>query len=183
MKNVFEITENILPLHGFKSENSQDYLSLIELDISNLMRRLAEAEFSHSKQEEQHTTKTRHLLLNLLEIMDAFERLFGIIETRKDQVTDQSKKWIANFRTVYRILKRTLSQQGVVPIENLNQGFDPHWHNAVDKVNDPSKPEGTIIEERKKGYVWQNQILREAEVVIVRNPTGNEKPPPDPLTE
>ena len=82
------------------------------------------------------------------------------------------KKWIGNFRTVYRLLDKVLSEQGVTKIESLDQAFDPHWHKVVGTVVDPSKQDGTIVEETKRGYVWQNQILREAEVIVVRNREG-----------
>lgn len=183
MPNVFDITETLLPVCSFEPGDNNHCLDIVEQDTRNSMRQLAEAEFSLSQQEQQHTDKARRFLLDILEVLDAFERLFDVIENRKDQMTDRSKRWIANFRTVYRILKRTLSKQGVAPIENLAQGFDPHWHNAVEKVTDTSKQNGTIVEERKKGYVWQNQILREAEVVVVRNPKKRGDPLSDPLKE
>jgi molecular chaperone GrpE len=87
------------------------------------------------------------------------------------------KIWIGNYSTVRRLLERFLSEQGITRIEILNQTFDPQWHKVADIVADSTKPDGTITEEVKKGYVWQNQVLRKAEVVVVRNAEGGAEEP------
>lgn len=171
MSDIFEITENPLPVHGWTARDRFDRLGVIEQEVQNLMRKLAETEFSLSEQGQEYKAKTKNMLLALLEVMDAFERMFGIIESKKDQITEKTKRLVGNFRTIYRILQKILSKQAVSPIENLDKGFDPRWHKAVETISDPSKPNGTIVEERQTGYVWQNQILRETEVVVIRNST------------
>ena len=50
----------------------------------------------------------------------------------------------------------------------MDRTFDPQWHKVAEIVVDETKPEGTIVEELKKGFLWRNQILRKAEVVVVR---------------
>lgn len=166
---VFEIIEKPLPLHGWKPEDGFDHLNIVEQDIRSLMRELAEIRYSRAENEKQYISKTKKHLLNILEVLDYFEILFDNINKRKELVTGKVKKWINSFHTIQRLLRKSLIEQGITQIENLDQGFDPHWHKVSETVSDNSKPDGTIIEEIKRGYVWQNQILRKVEVVVVRN--------------
>lgn len=163
----FEITEECLPLHGWQGEDGQDRLSVIEEDIRNLMRGLAEARFASSEQEREHKEKARRLLLVLIEVLDAFGRVFSSIHTKEKRVTPQMKIWIANFRTVRRLLEKVVAEQGITKIESLDREFDPRWHKAIEVVVDTSKPQGTIVEEAASGYLWRDEILRKAEVIVV----------------
>lgn len=146
---------------------SRNPLSAIEQDIRSLMVQLSEARFTLRQNETQQMDSTRKLFLDLIEALDAFERVFRNVGAKEDQITPQMKIWIGNFRTVRKLLDKPLSEQGVVRIENLDQGFDPNWHRVSEVVADPSKPEGTIIDEVKAGYLWHGQVLRKAEVIVV----------------
>lgn len=171
----FEITEECIPLQAWQGEAGADHLSVIEQDIGNLMRELAEARFALSEQEREHKEKTRRLLLALIEVLDAFGRVFANIHGKEDQVTPQMKGWIANFRTVRRLLDQALTDQGIARIESLDREFDPRWHRAVELVVDPSRPQGTIVEETVMGYLWRGEILRKAEVIVVGDAPDAEK--------
>ena len=192
------ITERPIPLYGWKPEHGPDRLMGIEQDTRMLMRNLAEAKFLLDEGEKHQLGENQLLLLSLLEVTDAFDRVFQNVESKKEKIDQQMKIWIGNFRTVARMLRKILTEQGVKEIENLGQGFDPHWHKIAETVVDTSKSDGTIIEVVRKGYVWKNRILREAEVVVVRNVvkydgesegetdspcTGNSDPLDGPKTE
>jgi molecular chaperone GrpE (heat shock protein) len=150
-------------------------LSAIEQDIRGLMVQLSEARSALRQNETQHTESIKKMFLDLIEVLDAFERVFRNIGAKESQVTPQMKIWIGNFRTVRRLLEKPLADQGVVKIENLDQGFDPHWHRVSEVISDPTKSEGTIVDEVKAGYVWQGQVLRKAEVIVVGPPQESQK--------
>jgi molecular chaperone GrpE (heat shock protein) len=166
---VFKITEQPVPLSNPAPENDAGTLQAIEQDIRDMLRRIADSELSLLEHKKQDSEKTRRLLLSIIEAMDAFDRVFKSIREKGDQVDRQMKKWIGNFRTIQRMLNTILTEQGVSAIENLDREFDSHWHKVAETVVDRSKPDGTITEELLKGYIWQNQILRKAEVIVVRN--------------
>jgi len=162
------IADEPVALPAWEGENG-NALEVIERDLRRLTRELAEVRFSVMEGEKQHQAQVRALLLGLLEALDAFNRVFRGIHAKADQVTPLMRRWVGNFRTVRRLVEEVLSQQGVTRIENLDQGFDPRWHKVAYTVFDLSRPEGMIVEEVKSGYVWQNQLLRKAEVGVVRH--------------
>ena len=161
------ITEAPLPLVDGQAAGTP--LEAAEAVVSGLIKRVGELEFAGQQAATAHKNVTRDILLSVMEVMDAFERVFRSIEAKRDQVTPQMNKWMANFRTIQRMLNRLLEDQGVAPIQNLEQGFDPRWHKVADIIVDPGRPEGTIAEEARRGYVWHGEVLRKAEVVVIRH--------------
>ena len=103
---------------AWKPEGSPNRVAVIEEDIRSLMRQAAEAKLSLREQEHQHTEKTQQLLLGLVEVLDAFERVFRHVHSKEDLVTPQMKIWVGNFSTVRRLLERVLSEQDVTRIKS-----------------------------------------------------------------
>jgi hypothetical protein len=168
-KNTVTVHEKPLPLTGWKPDFGLNRLAVIDRDIRDLMRGLAEAKATVEVQGQRHSEQMEHFVLLLLDVMDAFDVIFKAIHATKDASSIALVKiWLDNFRGVYKKLDRALSKQGVTRIECLDLEFDPHWHEIERMDYDLSKPEGRIIEEVKKGYVWRNnQLLRHALVVVI----------------
>jgi molecular chaperone GrpE len=70
---------------------------------------------------------------------------------------------------IRRSLLDVLRQQGVIPIETLSKTFDPETMYAVGKQENIDLPENTVIQEIVRGYKWGDRILREAQVIVIRN--------------
>jgi len=49
---------------------------------------------------------------------------------------------------------------------NTNTTFNPEQHEAVHKIVDTTKPEGTILEVLKKGFKLNDKVIRVATVVV-----------------
>jgi molecular chaperone GrpE len=167
--NEFEIDETPRTLSAWTSEPPDKRLALIESDVRSLMRELAASKTVNAELDKQRVNETRRLLISIVEAIDAFERVFQSIREKDQLVTPQMKIWIGNFRTVRRLLEAILANHDVVKIENLDAGFDPRWHRVAETVKDAAKADGTIVEEVVRGYVWKGQVLRKAEVLVVKN--------------
>jgi molecular chaperone GrpE (heat shock protein) len=167
--DVFEITEDLLPLNNWEPRDGLDRLGLVEQNLRQMMLKLAEAEFANGALTQKNTNEKRKLLLAIIEVKDAFENVFSNINSKKEFVTGKTKIWVGNFHTVYRLLDTILSKQDVVKIVNTDKDFDPNRHKIVESVRDPSKSDGTIVKELRPGYIWQKLVLRETEVVVVNN--------------
>ena len=51
-----------------------------------------------------------------------------------------------------REMQRLLAKHGVKPIEAEGQKFDPHKHQAMFEVPDPTRPEGTVVQVVQAGF-------------------------------
>lgn len=162
----FEITEQPLPATGWDG-NSDAPLAVIERDARDLLRETGRLRSRAQEQERTSGKRERELLLELVAVVDAFERVFRNLADRQQEMDRRAKIWIGNFRTVYRLVRRTLEDGGVVPMEVLDNSFDPRWHQVARAVRDDSQPTGTIIEEVDRGYFLGDTVLRKASVVVV----------------
>jgi molecular chaperone GrpE (heat shock protein) len=157
-------------------------MAVLEEDTKRLMHELAEARAVHEESTRGETRRTEQLLLKLLDVVDAFDRVLNDMRTQPDQPA-QTQIWIGRFRTVRILLDDLLAEQGVVPIENLDDGFDPHWHKPVEAIDDASRRAGTIVEEVKRGYIWRQRVLRKTEVVVSRVPQTEVSEQPAPSSD
>jgi len=75
-------------------------------------------------------------------------------------------------------LMNSLKKFGVVPIESLNQPFDPNYHQAVMQEESDKYPANTVIKELQKGYLINNRLLRPSAVVVSKEPTRKDEEKP-----
>lgn len=68
-----------------------------------------------------------------------------------------------------RLIKKELITMGITTIENLGEFFDENIHCCVDVREDKSKENNEIVEVIRKGYSYKDNLLRAAEVVVVKN--------------
>ena len=124
----------------------------------------AEADFNNYKkraeQEKNDTVKFANmtLILNLLPILDDFDRAFNTLPAKTAQLT-----WVDGIQLIWRKLQATLETQGVSEIKAVGVKFDPSVHEAVSRVEGE---EGEIIEEVQKGYKMNDRIIRPALVAV-----------------
>ncbi|EKF20046.1 nucleotide exchange factor GrpE [Nitratireductor pacificus] len=92
-----------------------------------------------------------------------------------------------------RSMLSTLERHGVKQIDPQGERFDPHFHQAMFEVPDPSVPESTVVQVVQRGYVIGERVLRPAMVGVakggpkmaaVKNGEATAEPgPPNPQAE
>jgi molecular chaperone GrpE len=124
----------------------------------------AEADFqNYKKRTDQERDELRRfasasLIINVLPILDDFERAFGTMDVHLIGLT-----WFDGMRLIYRKLQMLLETNGVTPIQTEGETFDPRFHEAVAHVDGE---EGKVISEVQRGYKLHDRVLRPAMVVV-----------------
>jgi len=124
----------------------------------------AEADFTNYKkrtdQEKGETAQFANmmLILNLLPILDDFERAFDTLADKLAQLT-----WVDGVRLIHRKFRAILETQGVSEIKTIGEKFDPSVHEAVSQGDGE---EGQILDEVQKGYKLHDRLIRPALVVV-----------------
>ena len=59
-----------------------------------------------------------------------------------------------------------LRENGVEKIPSLDKPFDPHRHEAVSMQKIEGKPDNTVVQVYREGYIKGDQVLRYAQVVV-----------------
>jgi molecular chaperone GrpE len=82
---------------------------------------------------------------------------------------------LSGYDLIQQRLARTLANVGVVRIRTLGRPVDPEQMVVVDVVDGEGVP-GQVIEEIRRGYMWQGGVLRLAEVRAIRPRFDEENP-------
>jgi len=153
-----------------KKNETENPLLEIEMDMWNLIKEIGVLKHEKKESLKQKESEQKNFLLDILETLDAFEILFKNIETKIDVAEKQTKIWVSNFRTIYKLLLRTIKKSGISPIENIiGEKVNPEWHDVVEVATDSKKENETIIEEVRKGYLWKGNLIRACEVIAISN--------------
>jgi len=100
----------------------------------------------------------------LLPALDDFARA---LEAHRDPAYEKFRE---GFDRIYRRLWATLSKMGLQRIEAEGKPFDPHLHQAVERVESDREPDGTVLAELSPGYRFHDRVLRPAMVRVAVHP-------------
>ncbi len=100
------------------------------------------------------------LLFKLLDVMDNVERALIYQDTMSQQDLQQT------LRMFQWQMNEVLRNEGLSPVTTIGETFNPYVHEAIEAVEDSEKPEGTIVEELRKGYTLGSETLRPARVKV-----------------
>jgi len=106
------------------------------------------------------------LIRELLPVLDGFERALK----QRDPAVPES--FYKGMELLHRQLNDVLVRAGLEAMETTGQLFDPHFHQAVETVEDPGRRDQEIVEELQRGYTFNSRLLRPAIVRVAVNPKG-----------
>lgn len=157
----------------------------VEARIDELAARLREAEdrrlrqaadFENYKrraereQQEIRAYAAASVAERLLPVLDDAERALDHVPEGTDEV------WLRGLRLVLEKLHGVLTSIGVEPIEAVGARFDPRFHEAVGFVETTGQPEGTVVDELRRGYRLRDRVLRPSMVRLAHRPAEGEPP-------
>ncbi len=114
--------------------------------------------------ERMELTKTagEDILVNILPVMDDFERALGSIDQAKE--ISAVKEGV---QLIYNKFADFLKQRGVKEIEAKEKEFDTDLHEAITKIPAPDKKlKGKVVDVIEKGYYLNEKVIRFSKVVI-----------------
>ena len=109
-------------------------------------------------------TANEGLIVELLDVLDNFERAFKSREENPD--VDAYHKGI---KLLYDKLIETLSREGLRRFDSVGLKFDPRFHEAVMQVDGADAEPDTIALEIQPGYMLNDKVIRHARVGVVRS--------------
>lgn len=107
------------------------------------------------EQEEAHRAEVRALILRVLDVLDAMDRVL------RDGAADGS------LLALRRKLVQALEHSGVHFLSTVGECFDPERHVAVE-VRDEGASGEQVVAELVRGCLWHDELLRPAQVVVCR---------------
>jgi molecular chaperone GrpE len=112
----------------------------------------------------------RDAISELLPVIDSFERARTHLKPQTDQEVNIHK----SYQGVYKQLVDCLKRIGVSPMRVEGQPFDPNFHDAIMREPTDEHPEGTVMEELRRGYLLADLVLRHALVKVASLPENSD---------
>jgi molecular chaperone GrpE len=169
-------------------ENKPDALTQLAAEVESLSLQLEErtnqcvriaADFDNFRKRterekgEIELRVKRDAISELLPVIDSFERARTHIKPQTEEEVNIHK----SYQGVYKQLVDCLKRIGVSPMRVEGQPFDPNFHDAIMREPTHEHPEGTVIEELRRGYLLGELVLRHALVKVASLPEDAEATP------
>jgi molecular chaperone GrpE len=154
-----EVAQELDALKTQLEERTAQYMRLAA-DFENFRKRT-----QSEKEEQDHQTK-RKTLMEILPVIDNFDRARSQIKP----VHEEAEAVHKSYQSIYKQLVDCLKRIGVSPMRSENKPFDPNMHEAIMREPTADHEEGTVLEELVRGYLLGNRVLRHAMVKVATEP-------------
>lgn len=149
-------TDNQAPTPEEKLAEMHDKYLRLSAEFDNYRKRTLKEKIEMTK------TAGESILLNILPVMDDFDRAIKMLEEASD-----SKAMKDGISLIYGKLHDFLKQNGVKEIESDRMEFDTDLHEAVTSIPAPEKKlKGKIVETIQKGYYLHDKVIRYSKVIV-----------------
>lgn len=111
------------------------------------------------------------------EVLQENYRLRQVLEADKTASEEILMSIINDFLATYDLINpdekanliANLAKYQVVKIPIATAKENSEYVKIISTVKDMTKRDGIIVEFRKEGFAWKNRVIRQAEVIIVKN--------------
>jgi len=134
-----------------------------QADFDNYRKRI------ERERSEDGRRATARVIEGLIPVLDGFEH--ALAAHREAEYENYRK----GFELIYRQLMDNVAKLGAKRIDPLGKAFDPHLHQAVDRVETTEHGDGTILAVFQPGYEFHGRVLRPALVRVAVHPGGASK--------
>jgi molecular chaperone GrpE len=98
----------------------------------------------------------------LLPALDDFDRALRMTAGS----AEPGGEFYKGMELVWQRLMSALEKAGLEPVVAAGQPFDPQFHEAIDRAEDPELTEDTVAAEYQRGYRFRGKLLRPALVKV-----------------
>ena len=142
-------------LNAKLAENAER-MKRLQADFENFRRR------TRQEKEELSNMVIQGFITELLPLVDNFDRAMAA------EATD-AEKFQQGVEMIYNQLTEILKNKGMEVIDVTDTKFDPNFHQAVMRVQNPDLEDDTIAAELQKGYMVKGKVIRPSMVQVVAN--------------
>jgi molecular chaperone GrpE len=160
------------------SDGAGSEVSKLQAEVADLRDRSARilADFdnfrkrSEKERDEDRRFANADVFRQLLPVIDNLERALSAEGSEQDLKVGVD--------LILRQIKDLLASSGVERVAAMGSLFDPQFHEAVSREEDPSVKDPTVIHELQSGFTMHGRLLRPA-VVMVAMPAVDDEPDSD----
>ncbi|MBZ5697050.1 MAG: nucleotide exchange factor GrpE [Acidobacteriia bacterium] len=151
------VAAEIAKLRGEK-DDLQQLLIRRQADFENYRKRI------ERDRHEEGRRGVERLITELIPVLDAFDRA---LHAHEDPANEEYRQGVTLIR---KQLWDALARHGVTRIDAAGKMFDPHVHQAIERVESIECPDGSIVDVFQDGYLFHGRVLRPAIVRVAVHP-------------
>ncbi len=125
-----------------------------QADFDNYRKRIEKERTEDSKR------ATARVIEGLIPVIDGFEHALA---AHREKEYENYRK---GFELIYKQLLDNVTKLGAERIDPVGKQFDPHSHQAMDRLETTDHEDGTIVQTFQPGYVFHGRVLRPAMVRV-----------------
>jgi len=145
-----------------KLKECEDKYLRIHADFENIKKRMEKEKYTAVSYAHEQFAR------DLLPIIDSLDMALNTCQKDECSVDeDLLDKVREGINLTIEQFKKTFEKHGIELVE-INDGFDPNFHEAVMQLDSEDKESGEILEVFQKGYKIKDRVLRPAMVSIVK---------------
>lgn len=115
----------------------------------------------------EEESRVRRLLKDLLLVIDTLDRVFELAQSQPGAISEGVR---TGLESLYHLARETLARHGLTQFEvKPGDAFNPHEQLAMGTEVRADMSDGTVSRVMLRGYRLGKQILRTAQVVVVKN--------------
>ena len=146
-----------------ESVNELEQLIVQNLKSTNLLKNEVER-----KENEKHDL-LKDISLNIIDIIDSFERIEESIIEKEYNKIDEVNKTTSRYRTIQKKLLSLLQKHGVTKIEFPDKRLIVGLCEVVETEADSNRKNDEIISVIRNGYIRGKELIRPTQIIVVKN--------------
>ena len=83
-----------------------------------------------------------------------------------DKAENKDDPFVQGVKLAYDGFIKALAAHGATPLDSVGEPFDTNFHDALAQLPSADVPEGTVMNEVKRGWLLHGKLLRPAQVVV-----------------
>lgn len=127
-----------------------------------LLRRQAEFDNFRKRTEKERSEFVQYagmeVMRELLPVLDDFDRAL--------KVECASGDYQKGIELIHSRMYDLMKKAGLEPIKATGEQFDPHLHQAIERVETAEAEDGTVLAEFQRGYNFKGKLLRPSMVKV-----------------
>lgn len=165
-----------------EAAEAEDPLARLESEVAalkdQLLRALAETENVRRRAQREREEALRYapapLVRDLIEVADNLRRALEAVPAEAVEADEHLRTLMTGVEMTEKALQAVFEKHHIEKIEPLGQPLDPHLHEAIFEIPDPSHPAGTVLQVVRAGYRLHDRLVRPAQVGVAKG--GPPKP-------
>jgi molecular chaperone GrpE len=149
-------------------DKTQEAFEIIQAELAEAKDKYLRlyAEFENYKKKVQKDREELIKYSNESLVYELLPALDNLEMALRHSAEANSESLIKGVENTFREFVRILEKFGLTAIESLGKPFDPAYHHAMSQIEREDVEGNTVVEELRKGYLYNEKVLRPSLVAV-----------------